>query len=214
LASEASVFFFWRARRRPPAVGAQRRKFFREFAEPVMLVHIFTLKFHAATERFDDEEFQEFIKDKGVLSVREHFFLNQTVPYLVLIVTYLPGADTQPSQKKKEKWRESLTNEQIPMFDALRKWRAERAKQDGCPPYIICTNQELADMVAGRPDSLAGLLKIRGFGKAKLEKYGKEILAVLSRQPEDQPEPSPHQQVMFQDSSHQAGQKKGAREDA
>ena len=40
-----------------------------------MLVQIFTLKFHATTEQFDDRELQEFIKDKEVLSVREHFFI-------------------------------------------------------------------------------------------------------------------------------------------
>ena len=177
-----------------------------------MLVHIFTLKFHAATERFDDREFQEFIKDKDVLSVREHFFLNQTVPYLVLIVTYLPGTDKLPSQKKKEKWRESLTNEQIPIFDALRKWRAERAKQDGVPPYVICTNQEFADMVVGCPDSVAGLAKIHGFGKARIEKYGKELLAVLATKQEapQESEQTPEQgeqdqqQAMFQDKPGQA----------
>jgi superfamily II DNA helicase RecQ len=71
----------------------------------------------------------------------------------------------------------------MPLFDTLRTWRSERAKQDGVPPYIICTNQQLAQMVATRPDTLAGLGKIHGFGPTKSEKYGQEILTLL--QPEE-----------------------------
>jgi superfamily II DNA helicase RecQ len=169
-----------------------------------MLVRIFTLKFHTATEQFDDETLQEFIKDKEVLSIREHFFMNRETPYLVLVVTYLPGADISARfEKTKETWRESLTNEQIPVFDALRDWRAERAKQDGVPLYIILKNQQLAQIVLDRPTSLAGLGKIQGIGKAKLEKYGKEILAVLStkQEPTQKSEHTSHdqQQTMFEE---------------
>ncbi len=175
-----------------------------------MLVRIFTLKFHTATERFDDEELQKFIKDKDVLSVREHFFLKHNTPYLILVVTYLPGTgDIVSAGKKKETWRESLSNEQLPLFDALREWRTERAKQDGVPPYVICTNQQLADMVAARPDSLAGLSKIHGFGKGKSEKYGKVILTMLSTKQEDEQGSQDQQQVMFNDKPDQTEPTKG-----
>ncbi len=97
-----------------------------------MRIRIFTVKFHVATECFDDEEVQEFIKDKEVLSVREHFFVKHETPYLALVITYLPGtSEPAPSKKKKEAWREFLSNEQMPLFEALRSWRTERAKQDG-----------------------------------------------------------------------------------
>jgi ATP-dependent DNA helicase RecQ len=146
-----------------------------------MLIRIFTLKFHAAMERFDDEAVQAFIKDKELLSVRDHFFIKQDTPYLVLVLTYLPGGDTvkHSGRKKRDAWRDLLADEQMPLFDTLREWRAERAEQDGVPLYIICTNQQLAQMVATRPDTLAGLGKIHGFGMAKAEKYGKAILALL-----------------------------------
>jgi ATP-dependent DNA helicase RecQ len=168
-----------------------------------MLVRVFTLKFHLATECFDDEEVQEFIKDKEVLSIREHFFVKQETPYLVLIVTYLPGESKPVSTKKtKDDWRKLLSNEQMPLFEALRSWRAERAKQDGVPPYIICTNKEFVEMATQRPDSLAGLTKIYGFGKAKAEKYGKEILAVLA----NPPKPPPKTEQSAQQSSDQEEQ--------
>lgn len=146
-----------------------------------MLIQIFTLKFHAATERFDDNEVQEFIKGKEILSVREHFFIKQDTPYLALIITYMPGStDMETSRRKKrEAWRELLSDDQMPLFNTLRTWRTERAKREGVPPYVICTNQQLAQIAAARPDTLAGLAKIRGIGKAKVEKYGHNLLRIL-----------------------------------
>lgn len=183
-----------------------------------MLVRIFTLKFHTATEHFDDKELQDFIKDKDVLSVREYFFIKHETPYLVVVLTYLPGtSECAPSRKKKEAWRELLSDDQLPLFNTLRDWRAERAKQDGVPPYVICTNQQFADMVVARPDSLASLLKIHGFGKAKSEKYGKEILAVLSTTQESEQAPDQggqdQQQAMFEDKPDQVKLRKGTGED-
>jgi hypothetical protein len=38
-----------------------------------MHVRIFSLKFNAALGQFDDTALQDFIKDKEVLSIRDHF---------------------------------------------------------------------------------------------------------------------------------------------
>jgi len=40
-----------------------------------MLIHIITLRFSTALDRFDDSPVQAFIRDKAVLSLREHFFV-------------------------------------------------------------------------------------------------------------------------------------------
>jgi len=36
-------------------------------------------------------------------------------------------------------------------------------KQEGVPPYVICNNKQLAEMVSVRAQSLADLLKVEGF---------------------------------------------------
>ena len=43
-----------------------------------------------------------------------------------------------------------------------------------------CTNLQLVAMSEARPQSLSKLGPVAGIGKAKLEKYGQEILALLA----------------------------------
>ena len=76
-----------------------------------------------------------------------------------------------------------VTAEELPLFNTLRDWRAERSKRDGVAPYVVCTNRQFAAMVHTRPQSLSGLAEIEGFGKAKLDKYGQENLGLLRQSP-------------------------------
>jgi hypothetical protein len=156
-----------------------------------MLARVLTLRFNSLMDGLDDAPLREFIKDKEVLAIREHFFMRNELPYLALLVTYnipVPQPNTAPAQqagnqpgRREESWREWVAEADIPLFNALRDWRAERSKQDGLPPYVICTNRQLAAMIADRPQTLAKLGQVEGFGKNKLERYGKEILTVLAR---------------------------------
>ena len=52
-----------------------------------MLVRVFTLRFNPATERFDDSAVAGFLADKEVLSISDHFFVKDDVPYLALQAT-------------------------------------------------------------------------------------------------------------------------------
>ena len=154
-----------------------------------MLVRVLTLRFDPVLDGFDDAPLRDFLKDKAVLSLREHFFVKHEMPYLAVVVTYdLPRPAAAPatagSQAPQEgAWRDLVTAEDLPLFNTVRDWRAERSKRDGVPPYVICTNRQAAAMVKARPQSLAKLAEVDGFGKAKLAKYGAELLAILARMP-------------------------------
>jgi superfamily II DNA helicase RecQ len=67
------------------------------------------------------------------------------------------------------------------IYDALRVWRAERAKQNNLPPYVIAHNQALEKVAQARPASLEELGQIEGFGKRKVEQFGQEILRIVAR---------------------------------
>jgi DNA helicase-2/ATP-dependent DNA helicase PcrA len=72
-----------------------------------------------------------------------------------------------------------------PLLEALRRWRRERSSADGVPAYVVAHDTTLAEIAEVRPRSLPALRRVRGMGPAKLERYGQEILAVISDPDED-----------------------------
>ncbi len=73
-----------------------------------------------------------------------------------------------------------LTAEQENSYNALRSWRNERASRDGVPPYLIAHNDSLMQMAAMTIKSPEDLLQVKGLGEKRVEKYGDEILRILS----------------------------------
>jgi len=65
-------------------------------------------------------------------------------------------------------------------FEPLRAWRRTRAQSDGVPAFHVFSNRALVAIASRRPGSLAELAEVHGVGPQKLERYGEEVLAVLS----------------------------------
>jgi len=66
------------------------------------------------------------------------------------------------------------------LFVVLKKWRLKKARAMGMPPYIIFNDKTLKQIAATLPSDNNSLLNVDGIGKAKLESYGAEILAILA----------------------------------
>jgi ATP-dependent DNA helicase RecQ len=155
-----------------------------------MLTRVITLRFNSLMDGFDDAPLRDFIKDKEVISARDHFFVRNDQPYLAVVVNYTlkptvtEAAAAKPGQELKrrdETWREEVAEADWPLFNTLRDWRSARSKRDGVPPYVICTNKQLAALIVARPQTPGQLGDVEGFGKAKLERYGADLLAVFGR---------------------------------
>ena len=50
------------------------------------------------------------------------------------------------------------------------------------PAFVIFNDETLLDLVEVKPANLDELLKIKGIGPVKAERYGKEIIELVSRQ--------------------------------
>lgn len=61
----------------------------------------------------------------------------------------------------------------------LREWRRTTAKESGTAAFIIMHDTSLDELCRRRPQSLAELLQVPGFGERKCELYGEQILAAL-----------------------------------
>jgi len=69
-----------------------------------------------------------------------------------------------------------------PMWEALRRLRAQLAKQHGVPPYVVFHDATLLAMLRALPGTEEELGAISGVGEAKLKRYGRDFLAVLTAQ--------------------------------
>ncbi len=173
-----------------------------------MQARVITLRFSSMMDGFDDAPLRDFIKDKEVHALRDHFFVRNDTPYLAVMVSYSLMPVSQPApvatagkptgSKGDESWRHLISEAEVPLFNTLRDWRSARCKRDGMPPYVICNNRQLAAIVKARPQSLAALGQIEGFGEAKLRSYGAEILALMARQAEQPKEATSTDQPVSQ----------------
>jgi DNA helicase-2/ATP-dependent DNA helicase PcrA len=67
-----------------------------------------------------------------------------------------------------------------PLVDALKAWRLERSRADGVPAFVVLHDTTINDIAAAQPASERELARISGIGPTKLERYGADILAVIS----------------------------------
>ncbi|WP_326754202.1 DNA helicase RecQ [Streptomyces hirsutus] len=72
-----------------------------------------------------------------------------------------------------------LPEELLPAFEALRAWRAEQAREQGVPAYVIFHDATLREIATVWPGSVAELGGISGVGEKKLTTYGEGVLEVL-----------------------------------
>jgi ATP-dependent DNA helicase RecQ len=64
-------------------------------------------------------------------------------------------------------------------IEALREWRRREAARRSVPAYVVLHDRTLAALAAARPSTLDALSAIPGIGPAKLEAYGKDLLALF-----------------------------------
>jgi superfamily II DNA helicase RecQ len=168
-----------------------------------MRVKIATLPYSSALGGFDDRSLATFLSDKEVIEFRDHFFLVGDAPHLTCIVLYRVSSSSEvpagaaPDNKQPDSLAQSRTRpdplhgmnaRQRNLFSHMREWRAELARRDGVPPYVVLTNKQLRSVIFGLPDSPASLRNIEGVGAGKVERYGEALLAALHGAPTAPPE--------------------------
>jgi len=97
-----------------------------------------------------------------------------------------PGGRTGGRTRRRETepvqdWiREALpTPDDLALWEALRAWRAQTAREAGVPPYVVFQDRTLVAVAAAKPETAQALADLPGMGRAKLEKYGHELLTIL-----------------------------------
>ena len=66
------------------------------------------------------------------------------------------------------------------VYERLRHWRDRVVKEAGLPAYCVMHTKTMIAIANALPSTPAELLAIKGLGKAKVQKYGPEILSVVA----------------------------------
>ena len=85
-----------------------------------------------------------------------------------------------PTKRQRQSRRGRTDFPHDPLFEALRAWRRDRAKEQGVPPYVIFHDSTLREVAARKPSSLRALSEIEGIGDTKLERHGESLLEAMA----------------------------------
>jgi DNA helicase-2/ATP-dependent DNA helicase PcrA len=68
----------------------------------------------------------------------------------------------------------------LDLLERLKSWRSAAAKQQSVPTYVVFTDATLTAIAEHRPADAAALVDIPGIGARKLDRYGRDVLAVVA----------------------------------
>ncbi|MEU2245284.1 DNA helicase RecQ [Streptomyces sp. NPDC019224] len=83
-------------------------------------------------------------------------------------------------ERKPKAAAADLPETAVPVFEALRAWRAAQAKELGLPAYVIFHDATLREIATVHPSTLGELGGVSGLGEKKLATYGEGVLEVLA----------------------------------
>ncbi|KRG83142.1 ATP-dependent DNA helicase RecQ [Stenotrophomonas daejeonensis] len=72
--------------------------------------------------------------------------------------------------------------EDLALFNALRGLRAELAREQNVPAFVIFHDSTLRNIAEQRPDSLDALGRVGGIGGSKLARYGQRLVEIVREQ--------------------------------
>jgi translin len=65
------------------------------------------------------------------------------------------------------------------IYNMLSAWRTRKSTEENVAPFIIARNSTLIEIIKLRPNIPRDLMAVKGFGERRVNKYGKEIIAVI-----------------------------------
>ena len=144
-----------------------------------MNIKVFNIRLAKEFFQEDQAKMNAFLDSVEVKLASANFVTTGLVDFWSATVFYLPKtAKIAKSENKNSE--EELSIQESKIFNALRQWRNELAQQLDWSAFRICHNSHLIAVAQSNPQTLEELEQVSGFGKARTEKYGEDILAILN----------------------------------
>jgi len=146
-----------------------------------MHVSQITLRWDSDARAFDTSELETFSSTHEILQVFEHLFMVDGVPAWALLLTHrgIAGPRQVGNAEPTRNPRTELSADERALYEALRRWRNQRARDEGKPPYVLFTNNQMIAVARARPKDVAELGRIQGIGESRLASYGEDLVALV-----------------------------------
>ncbi len=149
-----------------------------------MKVKVFNIRLEKEFQEQDEQTLNAFLAQ--VIMKKSSTSLVQTdPPFWSVIIHYLePNGEIPENQSvprpKVKILEEDLSTKERELVGFIKKWRSDKSSLEGIPPYMILSNQAIYSLVKSRPESLAEMEHVHGFGERKVEVYGDDLLSILN----------------------------------
>lgn len=90
------------------------------------------------------------------------------------------GARSGSSRSAARPAADELDPADTALFESLRAWRKQKAKEADVPAYVIFNDATLAALATARPSSRAQLLRVSGLGAVKAQRFGDDVLEIIA----------------------------------
>lgn len=144
-----------------------------------MNIKVFNIRLAKEFCQADQDKMNAFLDSVEVKLTSTNFVTTGTTDFWSAAVFYMPKTSKKENTVTKFS-EEDLSQQEYEIFNALRHWRNDLAEKLEWSAFRICHNTHLIAVAKSSPQTLEELEKVPGFGKARTEKYGEDILAVLN----------------------------------
>lgn len=147
-----------------------------------MKLHVLTIPLLGNSGRDPLEDLQT----DWEISRYDHYLVDLPEGPAITVVAALREREPSPDKphRARRPSRDQLVASLDPVardrFELLRAWRKATAREEGLPVYALATNAQLAEMASLSNPSKSKLSDISGFGRKKVERYGDDIISLLS----------------------------------
>lgn len=147
-----------------------------------MKSRVFSLVLNREQGSRDEESLNRFLRQVEVKNIFASI-VDERLPLWSILIFYegeakggrRAGPKAQPAEEVV------MTPEEQQLYEKLREWRREKAKEENVPGYIIARNVSLRLLAKSAVTTEDDLLSIRGLGPRSVEKYGAAMLEVLKQ---------------------------------
>ena len=156
------------------------------------MLKIVTLPFDDKVKEFEQEKLEKVLKDVQIVKYQAELVKIEGKYYWTVFVECEKieklnknsekdnfTQDVKEFKETNKNYMEYLTEDEMELYKILKEWRAGEAQLLGYPPYIIASNQLLANIAKTNPKNMEELSQLKGMGKRKIRDYGEEILLIL-----------------------------------